>query len=77
MFMLVPFYKSSRRELRNISRSEEEIENELKADIEKEDREIELLRAKAEERRIRQENERIKQEEQRARLEAEKRIRDV
>lgn len=59
--------------LRHQSRDDEA---ELRAEIEKEDREIEILRAKAEERRLRQEEEHRKQEEERARLESERRARE-
>ena len=57
--------------------NETEVESNLRAEIEKEDLEIEALRAKAEERRKRQEEEARREAEEKARLEAEKRQREV
>jgi hypothetical protein len=52
-------------------------ENDLRSTTEKEDRDIEILRARAEERRIRQETEQRRLEEEKARMEAERRAKDV
>jgi hypothetical protein len=62
--------------LRKISRNELDVEQELRAEIEKEDLEIEALRAKAEERKRRQEEEAKKQEEEKARIEREKKAKE-
>jgi hypothetical protein len=55
----------------------EDTESLLRNEMEKEDLEIEALRAKAEERRRRQEEDLRRQEEEKARIEAEKRAKEV
>lgn len=62
--------------LKKVPKKEPDLETKLRMEMEKKDKEIEALQAKAEERRKRQEEDARRQEEEKARLEAERRHRE-